>query len=80
LEFAQEKQKFGRGNAEPRRKAKNNGIISDRWFSLVSTTHHTDCHSERSARGVKPRAEGEETAPPRTEVRMTAAVPMLHLR
>jgi len=25
--------------------------------------HHTDCHSERLARGVKPRARGEETAP-----------------
>src|SRR5258708_35910242 len=34
--------------------------------------HRTDCHSERSARGVKPRAEGEETAPLRTEDREAA--------
>ncbi len=32
-----------------------------------SNLHHTHCHSERSARGAKPRAEGEETAPPRLE-------------
>jgi len=42
--------------------------------SEFSIFRHTDCHSERSARGLQPRAEGEETAPPRPEVHEAAAV------